>query len=141
MTAQQENEAILLSHAQIKSEFIPHDGSTIADLSRIVEKHIPTYPASRPTIMTEAIGQSADLGTQRQNIAGNDWQPGQPSAHSSDAGGNLTNSDAPRERVEASHIPEICPVCGGYGEVTSRGYESDRCEVEICKQCQGKGSL
>lgn len=35
------------------------------------------------------------------NVVLNSGQPGQPDAHSSDAGGNRTNSGAPRTRMEA----------------------------------------
>jgi hypothetical protein len=41
MTPQEINAAILLSHSQVKPEFIPHDGSTIANLIVIVAQRIP----------------------------------------------------------------------------------------------------
>lgn len=102
MSPQEENAAIILSHSQVRPEFVQHGGQTIADLFDLVEWIAPE-PITLITNEPERLRLRAGLLASLKTLEGPTVEEREP-----------------------------CPDCFDTGEMISRGYDGSVPDVEIC---------
>lgn len=121
MTPQEENARILLSHSQVKPEFLQHSGMFISDLCEKVFRIVPAPKLEIVTNEPERLRLRAELLASLKAL-----EPAWRKAY-----GRSTEPEP-----EPQYMPGLCWRCFNYREVTKDlGYETGQYEMIECPEC------